>query len=349
MILLKDGVEYIQYNYNSENELENMVFEHYKEIFGDNTILFNKSKIRTVANVGTIPDAFVVDLKNKKWYIVEVELKDHDIYGHVNSQIMRFLDAIDNPITKRKLSDKFYNEVKNEPFKEALFKTNNIKEVYKHISDIIDTTPSIVIVIDEINNKVETGINGLSKRINCDIKTVEFKTFKRKNSKCLSEHIHLFSKLYEDREEEEEDENEPTPEDKNNGEASTTPKPPIYTEDYHLNGKPNNIVKLYKELKKRILDLDKNIDVKPVKSYIAYKISNNNFVDIVVKKSKLKLYLNLPKGYLKDHKKITSDVSNKGHWGNGDYLIQLNENTDLDYIMSLIKQSYEYNKKRSKK
>jgi hypothetical protein len=89
MILLKDGVEYIQYNYNSENELENMVFEHYKEIFGDNTILFNKSKIRTVANVGTIPDAFVVDLKNKKWYIVEVELKDHDIYGHVNSQIMR--------------------------------------------------------------------------------------------------------------------------------------------------------------------------------------------------------------------------------------------------------------------
>ena len=83
MILLKDGVEYIQYNYKSENELENMVFEHYKEIFGDNTILFNKSKIKTVANVGAIPDAFVVDLKNKKWHIVEVELKDHDVYGHL--------------------------------------------------------------------------------------------------------------------------------------------------------------------------------------------------------------------------------------------------------------------------
>jgi truncated hemoglobin YjbI len=59
------------------------------------------------------------------------------------------LDAIDNPITKRKLSDKFYKEVKNEPFKEALFKTNNIKEVYKHIFDIIDTTPSILTYSNE--------------------------------------------------------------------------------------------------------------------------------------------------------------------------------------------------------
>jgi predicted transport protein len=342
MILLKDGVEYIQYSYKSENELENMVFEHYKEIFGDNTILFNKSKIKTVANVGTIPDAFVVDLKNKKWYIVEVELKDHDVYGHVNSQIMKFLDAIDNQTTKKELSDKFYKEVENEPFKEALFKTNNIKEVYKHIFDIIDTTPSIVIIIDEINDKVETGLNGLSKRINCNIETIEFRTFKRKNSKCLSEHIHLFSKLYEDGEEE--DENEPTPEDKNNNETSKTPKPPIYTEDYHLNGKPDNIIGLYKELKERILDLDKNIKVNPVKNYIAYKILGKNFVDLKPRKSKLEVCIYLSKDKLNDSKKIAKDV--KGWYGRK---IDVNENTDLDYIISLIKQSYEYNKKRSKK
>ena len=330
MILLKDGVEYIQYNYNSENELENMVFEHYKEIFGDNTILFNKSKIRTVANVGTIPDAFVVDLKNKKWYIVEVELKDHDIYGHVNSQIMRFLDAIDNPITKRKLSDKFYNEVKNEPFKEALFKTNNIKEVYKHISDIIDTTPSIVIIIDEINNKVETGLNGLSKRINCDIKTIEFRTFKRKNSKCLDEHIHLFSKLYGG---------------KKKGENGQTPKLSILPkENKHLDGKPDNIVKLYYELRNRIFEIGDNIEIKPVESYISYKVSNTNFVDIYVWKSKLNLDINIPKEYLKDDKKIAKDV--KGWNGRR---IETNKNTDLDYIISLIKQSYEYNKNKKLK
>ncbi|WP_048057831.1 hypothetical protein [Methanothermococcus okinawensis] len=134
-----------------------MVFEHHKEIFGDNILLFNKSKIKTMANVGTIPDAFVVDLKNKNWYIVEVELKDHDICSHVNSQIMRFLDAIDNPNTKKELSDKFYNEVKNDPYKKVIFETNNINEIYKYIFDIINTRPSIVIIIDEITNKVKTG------------------------------------------------------------------------------------------------------------------------------------------------------------------------------------------------
>lgn len=339
MILLKDGVEYIQYKYKSENELENMVFEHYKEIFGKDTLLFNKSKIKTVANVGTIPDAFVVDLKNKNWYIVEVELKNHDIYGHVNSQIMKFLDAIDNPNTKKELSDKFYDEIDDEPFKEALFKTNNIKEVYKYISDIIDTNPSIVIIIDEITDKVKTGLNRLSKHYS--IKTVEFKTFKRKNSKCLDEHIHLFNKLH--------NYNKETPSNKGNAyennPSNADGNKSNYTENHHLNGKPEHIINLYNELKSKILKLGDNIEIKPLKKYIACKVSNTNFVDIVIMKSKLNLFLNVPKGYLNDYKKIASDVSNTGHYGNGDYRIVLYDNTNLEYVMSLIKQSYEYNKK----
>jgi len=34
MILLKDGVKYIPYEYSSEEELVQMVVEHIKEIFG---------------------------------------------------------------------------------------------------------------------------------------------------------------------------------------------------------------------------------------------------------------------------------------------------------------------------
>ncbi|WP_394296025.1 DUF5655 domain-containing protein [Methanococcus aeolicus] len=257
---------------------------------------------------------------------------------------MRFLDAIDNPNTKKELSDKFYNEVNNEPFKEALFKTNHIKEVYKHISDIIDTNPSIVIIIDEITNKVKTGLNGLSKYH--DIKTIEFKTFKRKNSNCLEEHIHLFNKLHTYNEE------PPTNNgnaDKNNNNNTEGNNKSNYTEEHHLNGKPNNIVELYNELKKQILNIGDDITIKPLKHYIACKISNTNFVYIVVNKSKLNLSLLIPKGNLNDDKKITADVSNTGHWGNGDYGISLNKNMNLEYIMSLIKQSYEYNKNKKLK
>jgi hypothetical protein len=90
-ILLKDGVKYIPYFYKNEKELESMFFEHYKDIFGGNTILFQGNKIKTPSNIGTIPDAFIIDVKNKLWFIVEVELKNHDIYGHIVPQIMKFI------------------------------------------------------------------------------------------------------------------------------------------------------------------------------------------------------------------------------------------------------------------
>ena len=82
-ILLKDGVKYVPYTYKNEKELESMFFEHYKDIFGEDTVLFQGSKIKTLSNIGTIPDAFIIDVKNKIWFVVEVELKDHDIYGHI--------------------------------------------------------------------------------------------------------------------------------------------------------------------------------------------------------------------------------------------------------------------------
>jgi predicted transport protein len=33
------------------------------------------------------------------------------------------------------------------------------------------------------------------------------------------------------------------------------------------------------------------------------------------------------------------DISNIGHWGNGDYQTLVNNDDDLEYIMSLIKQA----------
>lgn len=49
------------------------------------------------------------------------------------------------------------------------------------------------------------------------------------------------------------------------------------------------------------------------------------------------------KGDLDDPKNITRDISNVGHWGNGDYEIKIKPEDDLDYLMTLIRQSYEIN------
>ena len=69
-------------------------------------------------------------------------------------------------------------------------------------------------------------------------------------------------------------------------------------------------------------------------------MAGTNFVDIHPQKNKLKLWINLPKGELDDPKKIARDVSEVGHWGNGDYQVIVDSSEDLDYLMILIKQSF---------
>lgn len=112
-----------------------------------------------------------------------------------------------------------------------------------------------------------------------------------------------------------------------------------FTEEYHLNGKPNETVELYEALKDRIVSLGGNIKLRPRQLYIGF-IANSNFVDVHIQKNKLKLWINMSKGELDDPKKLAKDVSEVGHWGNGDYEVLVNSSSDLDYLLTLIKQSY---------
>lgn len=117
----------------------------------------------------------------------------------------------------------------------------------------------------------------------------------------------------------------------------------VYSEEEHLDIASDEIVELYQKLKGAILNFD-NIEIKPKKKYIAF-VSGKNIVDIHPQKKALKIWINLSKGELDDSKKITRDVSSTGHWGNGDYELQIDSDEDLEYILSLIKQSIKKNKK----
>lgn len=116
----------------------------------------------------------------------------------------------------------------------------------------------------------------------------------------------------------------------------------VYTEDDHLKTTSDDVKELYNQLKERIYSLGDTVEIKPTKYYIAFK-SNSNFADVHLQKSQIKIWLNLRIGTLDDHNKITRDVSELGHWGNGDYEISLKPDDDLDYLMTLIRQSYQIN------
>lgn len=117
----------------------------------------------------------------------------------------------------------------------------------------------------------------------------------------------------------------------------------VYTENEHLDIASPEIIELYDKFKSAITNLD-NIELKPTKKYLAF-ISGSNIADIHIQKKALKMWINMFKGELDDPKELARDVSNVGHWGNGDYELQIRDDENMDYIMSLIKQSFKKNKK----
>ncbi len=114
----------------------------------------------------------------------------------------------------------------------------------------------------------------------------------------------------------------------------------VYTEDFLFeNSKASDEIKeLYFSLKERILSLGE-MNIVPRQTYISFK-RKSNFVDMTFQKGNLWLWINLKKGELDDPKEITRDVSEIGHYGNGDYDLRVYPDTDLDYVMFLIKQSF---------
>lgn len=119
----------------------------------------------------------------------------------------------------------------------------------------------------------------------------------------------------------------------------------VYTEDQHLDNLSEEIVELYDKIKSFILSLDDTIDIKAKKLEIGFVYNKKVMVDIHLQKKGLKMWLNTKIGTLEDSREITRDVSKTGHWGNGDYEIQISNDEDIEYIFSLIKQVY---KNRSK-
>lgn len=123
------------------------------------------------------------------------------------------------------------------------------------------------------------------------------------------------------------------------GDKATSTLTP-YTEEDQLSNGSEEVQKLYQKIKESILDWDNAIEVKPLKKYIGFRIRKHSFTDMHVQKKQLKIYINCSKGELTDPLNLTRDVSQIGHWGNGDYEASIRDDAKLEYLLSLIKQAW---------
>ncbi len=194
MELLIDGVRYKLWTPKDEAALEDMVKEHAKDIFGEDSIYFDiKPTLRSQAGIGSKPDGYVIAFEDTpQWYIVEVELSSHPLHEHIMPQMSRFSMAIENLNTQRLIVDATYQQIKSDVSKRSLVQNKiGAQEIHEFLSGLISSPPVLVIVIEEVTKELEEVCAGLPLKV----EVVEFKTFER-GGVGLVVHAHLFEPIW---------------------------------------------------------------------------------------------------------------------------------------------------------
>ena len=111
----------------------------------------------------------------------------------------------------------------------------------------------------------------------------------------------------------------------------------VYTEEDHLNGVDDDVKELYYDLKSAILTLGNDIEMRPKKTYVAFR-RKHNFVSFVFLNSKLKSYINIGINQINDPLKKAKDYAK---FSGKIVEVSIKEKSDIPYALSLITQAYE--------
>ena len=139
-------------NFENEEELEKVVKDFYENLFGEYSIYLPQRYVITAGGFGSVPDAFVLNFKERSWYIVEIELARHGVWSHIVQQATKHLVAVRNSEIRRKLIDMFMREVKESNDLKRKFAELGIDEIgiREVIEDIIERPVILAIPIDFI-------------------------------------------------------------------------------------------------------------------------------------------------------------------------------------------------------
>jgi hypothetical protein len=151
-------------SYNSEKELEDVVFSRIGE-FLPGSKLMKGFQVRTVSGKNGTPDGFAFDFENGEWYVVECELLLHGVWPHIAEQITRFVVAVKNPDTLRKIRDRVFDHLLDECLTDTVCAAleSTRERLYQQIELFIESVqPTLVIFIDESSQDLEDMIQALN-------------------------------------------------------------------------------------------------------------------------------------------------------------------------------------------
>jgi hypothetical protein len=156
MLIIRDRI-FIKTPFVNEQELEQVVVDNFEYIFGPSSVYLPKTLIKTGDGTGTIPDGFAIDLAARKWYLVEAELLQHNVWSHIAPQISKQVIASLQAISKKRIEDLAVEQYQNNETTKEKFAEQKIKEinVRKVLEEILNKEPIIGLPIDAISGDLK--------------------------------------------------------------------------------------------------------------------------------------------------------------------------------------------------
>jgi hypothetical protein len=285
-----NGEIFEQVIYAREDTFEQLVAANAQTIFGDKAIYIDaKKKLNTSFLGGTIPDGFLIDLSDKddpQFYLVEVELQSHDFFRHIFPQITRFFAFYRDSKRCHRLIETLFELLKQDStLTKKLKDAIGSQEIYKFLKDTVDNSQKILIVIDGVKPEFEeitdTYTDTWGKMVSIQI----VNHFQRNTDNILMVEPPFQNLKFGDAV-------TPSPE-KENLESSK------YTQDFHLQSRPPEIIEIYKKLQQTFIDVKATLQFNPTKYYIGV-LDSKQVAYIQLQKKKIRLIVLLEENKVKE-------------------------------------------------
>lgn len=118
-----------------------------------------------------------------------------------------------------------------------------------------------------------------------------------------------------------------------------------YQESHHTNGKPREVVELFRAVDKFCREISPNtVQRRYLAKYLRYNHGKNIFSCVHLQKTRLRVWLKLKYSDLDSPPEYVRDVSNVGHWGVGDIELSINSLEGFQSAKSLIMKSFDKNR-----
>ena len=254
--------KYLEYKYKKEEDYENDIFEKSSTFFGNKSVLINSKKlIESTALGGTIPDGFLFDFADKSnpnFYLIEVELATHDFYNHIFPQITKFFAFFKNPSSQKNLVEKLFNIINNDSKIKKQFQKHigEQEEIYKYLSDLIDSSQNILLIIDNDKAELPEIVDTYTDTWGKFVKIIRIKRYSSNDDVIF----HM------------------NPDFENIEFIESVPSKDEdiqFTEKYHLDNVETNVVEIFEEIKEKLEKYNSSVIFNPKKYYISVKLEKN--------------------------------------------------------------------------